>query len=90
MPSTATEHALASAEKGKAYAGGHVELTKVTSGALRLPFCSFVSTDSNIKAKSKGTFEVCISYWTNEVEVPKGAAIIAVPKGAPIVTVGSK
>ena len=68
--------AFSSAE-ARAHGGGVVELTRVVSGVLSVPFNDYTTADANLRPNkgSKTRLDCKIHYWTNEKKVPKGSAL---------------
>jgi hypothetical protein len=73
----------ASSQDAIKYDGGCVELKRVMSGVLSVPFCEYTTADENMRPKkgSQVRLECSFSYWTNEKKVPMGSAV-ALPRHA--------
>ena len=71
------EFIKASSDRARTYGGGCVELKRVCSGDLSVPFSDYTTTDANLRPskKSQTRLECKISYWTNEATVPMGCAL---------------
>jgi hypothetical protein len=71
------EFIAASSKKASEYDGGCVELKRVMSGVLTVPFSEYTTSDVNLRSikKSHIRLECKISYWTNEKKVPMGSAL---------------
>ena len=71
------EFIKASSDRARTYGGGCVELKRVCSGGLSVPFSDYTTTDANLRPskKSQTRLECKISYWTNETTVPMGCAL---------------
>ena len=54
-----------------AYEGGCVELKRVMSGVLSVPFSEYTTTDANLRPikKSNIRWDCKITYWTNEAKI---------------------
>ena len=74
------EFALASAEAARAYSGGCVELSSVTSGGLEVPFCAYTTDDPRLKPGKKTSVTASLQYWTNLCEGLVGAALAIPPR----------
>ena len=53
------------------YEGGCVELKRVMSGVLSVPFREYTTTDANLRPikKSNIRWDCKITYWTNEAKI---------------------
>ena len=71
------EFIKATSNNARTYGGGCVELKRVCSGDLSVPFSDYTTTDANLRPskKSQTRLECKISYWTNEATVPMGCAL---------------
>ena len=69
--------AFSSSAGARAHGGGCVELKRVASGVLSVPFNDYTTADANLRPNkgSKTRLDCKIHYWTNEKKVPKGSAL---------------
>ena len=68
---------LVTSEAAKTYSGGFVALKKIATGILDVPLLAYTAADKSWHAKdtNAGTIAVTLTYFTNDVVVPRGVAL---------------
>ena len=72
------EYIAASSKKARQYDGGCVELKRVMSGTVTVPWSEYTSSDLSLRPSKKARnirLESHFSYWTNQKKVPMGSAL---------------